>query len=161
MDPNARRKLGLVGTGFLIVGGIVLLIAAIQAGEKLITLKTWTPTQAEFLSADLVNDKINVTIGTARADNYRVNWNFRYNVGGATHVASTDPGTPGRFSEASKWLNRFQKGQQYTIQVKPTNPDVISADAYDWITFAHAAWVAMWGFGIFVFGLLLRKLSRA
>src|SRR4051794_16842113 len=133
MDPNARRKLGVVATVFIIVGAIVLLIAAVQAGEKLIVLKTWTPAQAEFLSADLVNDRINVTIGTARADNYRVNWTFRYNIGGVTHAASTDPGTPGRFSEASKWLNRFQKGQQYTIRVKPDNPDLISADAYDWI----------------------------
>jgi hypothetical protein len=161
MDPNARRKLGVVGAGFLIVGAVVLLIAAVQAGEKLITLKTWIPTPAEFLSADLVNDKVNLTVETARADNYRVNWNFRYSVGGVTHAATTDPGTPGRFSEASKWLNHFQKGQQYTIRVKPDNPDIISADAYDWITFAHSVSVAMWGIGIIVAGVVLRKVSRA
>jgi Protein of unknown function (DUF3592) len=149
-----------VGTGILVVGVIVILIAAVQARGQYKVLRSWTPVPAQLLRTDVRNEKINLTIQTSRADRYIVTWTFRFSVGGVWHEATTDPGTHGTYSQMIAWTRRFHPGQQVLIRYNPSNPDEISAAAYDWITFSHAAWVGAWGIGIILVGFVLRRLAN-
>ena len=159
MVTSQRNRLGLVALFFVVAGLITLAIAAYQAGSNLIVLKTWKPVDAQLVDTKVSNDKIYTSIQSARADNYLVTWTFRYNIGGATHLATTDPGTHGTYRQMSKWADQFQKGQIVTIHHQPDNPEVISAAQWNWITFSHAAWVGAWGLGITIVGFVMRKLS--
>jgi Protein of unknown function (DUF3592) len=149
-----------VGTGILVVGIIVILIAAFQAYGQYNVLRSWTPLSAQFLRTDVRNEKINITIQTGRADRYIVTWTFRFNIGGVWHEATADPGTHGTYSQMIAWMRRFHPGQQVLIRYNPSNPDEISAAGYDWITFSRAAWVAAWGIGIIIVGFVLRRFSN-
>ncbi len=161
MVTTQRSRLGVVALFFLAAGVITLLVALYQAGSNIVVLKTWKPVEAQLTNTKITNDTIYTSIQNARADNYLVTWTFRYDVGGATHVATTDPGTHGTYSQMSKWADQFQKGQTVTIHQKPDHPDVISAAQWNWITFSHAAWVGAWGLGITIVGFVMRKLSAA
>ena len=160
MDGTAKRKLAPVGKIFVAVGAIVLCIGIYQAVQNLIVLWTWKPVQAELMDVNISNDKVRQTIETARADNYLVTWTFRYEIAGATHTATTNPGTHGTYGEMIKWMQRFAGGERLTIHYQPDNPEVISAAAYDWITFSHAARTSAWGIGIAIVGFLMWRISR-
>jgi hypothetical protein len=160
MVTSQRSRLGIVALFFIAAGLITLLIAFYQAGSNILVLKTWKPVEAQLLDVKVDNDKVYTSIQTARADNYLVTWTFRYNIGGATHVATADPGTHGTYRQMSKWADQFQKGQMLTIHHRPDNPDVISAAQWNWVTFSHAAWVGAWGVGITILGAILHHFSR-
>jgi hypothetical protein len=160
MNTNQRKRLGVVALFIIAVGVITLLVAGYEAAGNIIVLRTWRPVEAQLLDTIVRNQKIYTSIQSSRADNYLVTWSFRYNVGNVAHVATTDPGTHGNYKQMLVWSRRFQPGQTVTIRYRPDNPDVISAARWDWITFSHARWVAAWGLGILVLGIVMRKLAQ-
>lgn len=149
-----------VGTGLVVVGLIVVLIATFQAYEQYTVLHSWTPLPAQFLRADVRNEKFKTNIQASHADRYLVTWTFRFNIGGVWHEATTDPGSHGTYSQMIAWMSRFHPGEQVLIRYNPANPEEISAAAYDWITFSHAAWVAAWAGCILLVGFVLRRFSN-
>ena len=157
MASSNPINLRVIGTVLAVVGVVVLLIAGYQAYAKYSILHSWTPVTAQFLRTDVRNEKINVTIQTGRADRYLVTWTFRYAINGVQHEATTDPGTHGTYDQMIAWMRRFHPGEQVVIRYNPANPEEISAAAYDWITFSHAAWVGAWGLGIIILGFVLRR----
>jgi len=159
MDQNQRKRLGTVATIIAVAGIVTLLFAGYKASSNIIVLKTWKPVDAQLVDTIVKNEKVYTSVQSARADNYLVTWNFRYNVGGTDHLASTDPGAHGNYQQMMAWARRFNPGQTVTIHYQPDNPDVISAAQWDWITFSHAAWVGAWGLGILVLGMVMRKLA--
>jgi len=143
------------------VGVIVLAISSFQAYELHSVIHSWTPVTGQFVRADQRNEKINVTVQTGRADRYLVTWTFRYSINGTQHENTATPGTHGTYDQMMTWMTRFRPGQQVVIHYNPANPDEISAAAYDWPTFSHAAWVGVWGLGILALGLVLRAMMPA
>ena len=152
--------MGIVALFIVAAGAITLLLAAYEASTNIYVLKTWEPVEAQLVDTTIKNEKTFTGIHSSRADNYLVTWSFRYNIGNVAHVASTDPGTHGNETQMKLWSRRFQPGQTLTIHYKPDNPDAISAAQWDWITFSHATWVAAWGMGIILLGILMRLFAR-
>ncbi len=160
MASSNPITLRTIGAGLAVVGVIVLSVGAFQAYEQANVIRSWTPVTAQFIRADQRNEKINVTIQTGRADRYLVTWTFRYAINGVQHETAAAPGTHGTYDQMMAWMTRFRPGDQVLIHYNPANPDEISAAAYDWPTFSHAAWVGCWGMGILALGFVLRAMTR-
>ncbi len=158
MKRNAIN-LRALGIGLIAVGVIVVLVGALQAYQQYRVLRRWTPVTAEFIRTEVRNEKFQTNMRTGRADRYIVTWDFRYSVGGAPHEAIADPDVHGTRAQMVAWIHRFRPGEQVTIHYNPADPGEINAAAYDWITFAHAAWVAAWGVGIAILGFAFRRFS--
>ncbi len=158
MNRNAMN-LRALGVGLIVVGFIVVLLGGVQAYQQYSVLRSWTPVTAEFVRTEVRNEKFQTNIRMGRADRYIVTWDFRYSVGGATQEAIADPDVHGTRAQMVAWIHRFRHGQQVTIHYNPADPGEISAAAYDWITFSHAAWVAAWGVGIAILGFAFRRFS--
>ena len=152
-------NLRALGVGFVVVGAIVMLLGGLQAYQQYRVLRSWTPVAAEFVRTDVRNEKFQTNIRMGRADRYIVTWDFRYNIGGVQHEAIADPDVHGTRAQMVAWIHRFHPGEQVTIHYNPADPGEISAAAYDWITFSHAAWVAAWGVGIAILGFVFRRFS--
>ncbi len=159
MEPAVRKNLGVVGVVLMVAGVVTLVVAAYQAGVNVAVLTSWKPVQADFVQAEVQNQKILSSIHSARANHYLVTWTFHYDVAGAAHTASTTSGTHGEYSEMMAWARRFSPGQKVTIHYQADNPEVISAAAWDGITFAHATRTAAWGLGIVIVGFAIWKFS--
>jgi hypothetical protein len=152
-------NLRALGVGLMVVGVIVVLLGALQAYRQYSVLRRWTPVEAQFVRTDVRNEKFQTSIRMGRADRYIVMWTFRYDVGGAAHEAVADPDVHGTRAQMVAWIHRFHPGEQVTIHYNPADPGEISAAAYDWLTFAHAAWVGAWGAGIAILGFAFRRFS--
>jgi hypothetical protein len=152
-------NLRALGVGLMVVGVIVVLLGALQAYQQYSVLRRWTPVEAQFVRTDVRNEKFQTSIRMGRADRYIVMWTFRYDVGGAAHEAVADPDVHGTRAQMVAWIHRFHPGEQVTIHYNPADPGEISAAAYDWLTFAHAAWVSAWGAGIAILGFASRRFS--
>lgn len=146
-----------VGSGLVVVGIVVLLIGLLQAYSQYRILSSWTPVSAQFVRANVSNQKINIPIESTRVDRYLVTWTLRYKVGGIKREAIIDPGTHGNYGQMIAWTQRFYPGEQVSIRYNPANLEEISAAGYDWATFSHAAWVAAWGICIILLGLVLPR----
>jgi hypothetical protein len=153
-------NLRALGVGLMVVGVIVVLLGALQAYQQYSVLRRWTPVEAQFVRTDVRNEKFQTSIRMGRADRYIVMWTFRYDVGGAAHEAVADPDVHGTRAQMVAWIHRFRPGEHVTIHYNPADPGEISAAAYDWLTFAHAAWVSAWGAGIAILGFAFRRFSR-
>jgi hypothetical protein len=158
MNRNAIN-LRALGIGLIAVGFIVILLGALQAYQQYRVLRAWTPVTAEFVRTEVRNEKFQTSMRTGRADRYIVTWTFRYDVGGAPHEAIADPDVHGTRAQMVAWIHRFHPGQRVTIHYNPADPGEISAAAYDWITFSHAAWVAAWGLGLAIVGFVFRQFA--
>jgi hypothetical protein len=152
-------NLRALGVGLMVVGVIVVLLGALQAYQQYSVLRQWTPVEAQFVRTDVRNEKFQTSIRMGRADRYIVTWTFRYDVGGAAHEAVADPDVHGTRAQMVAWIHRFHPGEQVTIHYNPADSGEISAAAYDWLTFAHAAWVGAWGAGIAILGFAFRRFS--
>jgi Protein of unknown function (DUF3592) len=149
------------GIGFVVVGFVVILLGGLQAYRQYGVLRSWTPVAAQFIRTDVRNEKFQTSIQTGRADRYIVTWTFRYEIAGTPRQATADPDVHGTYSQLIAWVQRFHPGDRVTIRYNPVNPGEISAAAYDWITFSHAAWVGAWGVGMVILGFVLRRFSNA
>src|SRR5579862_1856695 len=158
MNRNAIN-LRALGIGLIVVGFVVMLLGALQAYQQYSVLRQWMPVTAEFLRTEVRNEKFQTNMRTGRADRYIVTWTFRYEVDGTPHEAIADPDVHGTRAQMVAWIHRFRPEQQVTIHYNPADPGEISAAAYDWITFSHAAWVAAWGVGIASVGFALRRFA--
>ena len=158
MNRDAMN-LRALGVGLVVVGVIVVLLGGLQAYQQYRVLRAWTPVAAEFVRTDVRNEKFQTSIRMGRADRYIVTWDFRYNIGGVQHEAVADPDVHGTRAQMVAWIHRFHPGEQVTIHYNPADPGEISAAAYDWITFSHAAWVGAWGVGIAILGFAFRRFS--
>ena len=152
-------NLRALGVGLVVVGVIVALLGGLQAYQQYRVLRAWTPVAAEFVRTDVRNEKFQTSIRMGRGDRYIVTWDFRYNIGGVQHEAIADPDVHGTRAQMVAWIHRFHPGEQVTIHYNPADPGEISAAAYDWITFSHAAWVGAWGVGIAILGFVFRRFS--
>ena len=159
MNRNAIN-LRALGIGLIVVGFVVMLLGALQAYQQYSVLRRWTPVTAEFVRTDVRNEKFQTNIRMGRADRYIVTWTFRYEIDGTPHEAIADPDVHGTRAQMVAWIHRFRPGEQVTIHYNPADPGEISAAAYDWITFSHAAWVAAWGVGIAIVGFAFRRFSQ-
>jgi len=159
MNRNAIN-LRALGIGLIVVGFVVMLLGALQAYQQYSVLRRWTPVAAQFLRTDVRNEKFQTNIRMGRADRYIVTWTFRYEIDGTPHEAIADPDVHGTRAQMVAWIHRFRPGEQVTIHYNPADPGEISAAAYDWITFSHAAWVAAWGVGIAIVGFAFRRFSQ-
>jgi Protein of unknown function (DUF3592) len=156
-NPINLRTLGI---GFVAVGLVVMVLGGLQAYQQYSVLRWWMPVPAEFVRTEVRNEKFQTNIQMGRADRYMVTWTFRYRLGGVEHEATADPDVHGTRAQMVAWIHRFHPGQQVTIRYNPANPAQISAAAYDWITFSHAAWVGAWGLGIAILGFALRRFAQ-
>ena len=154
-----RMNLRALGMGLIAVGAIVVLLGALQAYQQYGVLRRWTPVTAQFVRTDVRNEKLQTSMRTGRADRYIVTWTFRYDVGGVQREAVADPDVHGTRAQMVAWIQRFRPGEQVTIHYNPADPGEISAAAYDWLTFAHAAWVGAWGAAIAILGFAFRRFS--
>ena len=159
MNRNAIN-LRALGMGLIVVGFVVMLLGALQAYLQYHVLHSWTPVTAEFVRTEVRNEKFETNMRTGRADRYIVTWIFHYDVGGSPREAIADPDVHGTRAQMVAWIHRFRPGQEVTIHYNPADPGEISAAAYDWLTFAHAVWVAAWGVGIAIVGFAFRQFSE-
>jgi hypothetical protein len=152
-------NLRALGIGFIFVGATLMLLGGLQAYQQYRVLRSWSPVEARFVRTDLRNEKFDARVWRGRADRYIVTWIFRYKIGGVSREAVADPDIHDTYAQMVAWIHRFRPGERVTIHYNPADPGEISAAAYDWLTFSHAAWVAAWGIGIAVLGFVLRRFA--
>lgn len=143
------RTLGIVNSA---IGVFLLIITGSQAYDQYHSINSWTPVKAEFLHADVQNLRNGSGILSRLSDNYRVMWTFRYTAQGSFIEATTSPGT-GDEKQMAAWTHHFRPGEQVLIRYNPDDLGEISTAVFDWDTFSHYVWVAVWGLVILVLGL--------
>jgi hypothetical protein len=144
----------MMGVILLLTSFVLIVGAGWTAYRKYKRLEKYTPVEGLVLHSRIANEPHGRVFS-----NYRLHYTVQYEVGGRTLVTSAQSDyTTSSAAQLAAWSRFFVPGQRRSIRYNPDQPTEITTDAFDLESFRHEVWLGCWALGIFVAGILLRKI---